>query len=232
MTDNDDLMHQVEELKLITCSLLPDEIFAFISPNPDENDIWLDLIHDVKILDDVLSSIHDDSLPQASFHLKVEGCKIWFEVTFPVDYNGTDISDTRQTPVISIQGDVSRTDQELWNTIVRDTLVEVGATEYEDFSQRFCSLNPDHTELKLGSLGILCISSWSIISSRYSMKRHPSPNRKNCSTPTSRRGNGQADHSTPCSLPITSSRRPSGDSCSNGLHRYLSQALLRLDTRE
>lgn len=57
MANEDDLLdaltQQLEELKLISYSLLPDERFTFISPDPDENATWADLLNDVRSPSDV-----------------------------------------------------------------------------------------------------------------------------------------------------------------------------------
>ncbi|TFK99730.1 hypothetical protein BDV98DRAFT_570751 [Pterulicium gracile] len=146
MANEDDLLdaltQQLEELKLISYSLLPDERFTFISPDPDENATWADLLNDVRSPSDVFSTptsqertgtgtVGPESLSPLCWRLKVDGSKAWFDVTLPSRYNGTDVSDARLTAMITVQGEnISRNEHELWNGIVRDVLVEIGATEY------------------------------------------------------------------------------------------------------
>lgn len=111
---------QLEELHLIQCSLLPTEHIVFL--NSGDAHSWAQAIE--KYAEDPLKNV----LPTesaASFTLRVEGSKIWFEITLaPVGDSG------KSKPFVSVKGeDITRVDQEKWHMVIVEGLEEISDSE-------------------------------------------------------------------------------------------------------
>lgn len=111
------LKKQLEELQLITCSLLPGESITYL-----QDDLaWTKLLEDLTVNSEGLSV--PSGLRPAHFQTKVENAKIWFEA---------DLSyvNTSRPPQVSIKGeDMTRFEQERWRQIVQDKILEIADTE-------------------------------------------------------------------------------------------------------
>jgi hypothetical protein len=111
---------QLEELHLIQCSLLPTEHIVFLDSGDAHS--WAQAIE--KYAEDPLETL----LPPesaASFTLRVEGLKVWFEITLgPVDDAG------KSKPSVSVKGEgITRADQERWHMVVVEGFEEISDSE-------------------------------------------------------------------------------------------------------
>ncbi|KAF8131493.1 hypothetical protein EV363DRAFT_1398583 [Boletus edulis] len=142
------LVHQLEQLDLIQCSLLPGESFAFVLP-PDDLAVWSSLLDaftdagrfSVDDADDH-SAIASLTKPpcQARFEIRVVGVRTWFEVTLPrcTDTDGPTSSGLSWTTsastriAVSVKGqDVSRDAHERWYAEIRARVEEMDAEAAE-----------------------------------------------------------------------------------------------------
>ena len=118
------LAHQLEELHLIQCSLLPGERFAFILP-PEDIAVWSSLLDAFTEPGRSTNQDDDDGVVvplteppcQMRFEVRVDGVQTWFEVVLPhctdADYPATSIT-------ISVKGEhVSREMHERWTAEIR-----------------------------------------------------------------------------------------------------------------
>ncbi|ESK92399.1 hypothetical protein Moror_4576 [Moniliophthora roreri MCA 2997] len=113
---------QLEELQLITCSLLPGELFSFV----EHCAAWQTLFE--LYLSSGLQSSSDTELPLCRFMVSLENYpRIHFEVEFPRSYPQKD------KPNVLVKGEgVTRAEQEEWIKVVQERLDEilVGGMEY------------------------------------------------------------------------------------------------------
>lgn len=104
------LARQIEELVLLKCSLLPDEILEFVLYQEDLQ-AWTQVVNAHSEGGDA-SPFHV-SCP-AHFSVKIQNIPIWFEVNFPDDYplETTDFS-------VMVRGyNISRIEQQRWQDII------------------------------------------------------------------------------------------------------------------
>ncbi|KAL0069447.1 hypothetical protein AAF712_003473 [Marasmius tenuissimus] len=118
------LHRQLEELQLISCSLLPGEQFAF----SEHCESWaksLEIYAETPEQVDLRST-----LPTACFQVSLHDWKsVWFEVELPREYPE---NEARPIVTVRLQGEtLSRADQERWKETVEEKLEEVLA-EHRD----------------------------------------------------------------------------------------------------
>lgn len=119
------LSHQLEEIQLIKCSLLPNELFTLVLPENNKED-WLTLLQRDSFgpSDTRSESIIHPSSP-CRFKLEVLGVPLHFEIEIPKDYPLT-------PPLVYVRGDsIERPLQEKWQKIVSENLEEVQKEETE-----------------------------------------------------------------------------------------------------
>lgn len=121
------LSHQLEEIQLIQCSLLPNELFTLVLSENDKEE-WLTLLQGVSFgpsdTDTRSESIIHPSSP-CRFKLEVLGVPLHFEIEIPKDYPLT-------LPLVYVRGDsIERLLQEKWQAIVSEKLKEVQKEETE-----------------------------------------------------------------------------------------------------
>ncbi|KAH8119777.1 hypothetical protein DFH11DRAFT_1500382 [Phellopilus nigrolimitatus] len=130
------LTRQLEEIQLLTCSLLPSEAFALALP-PDDRDEWQALMCDYAELLEPAQGRDAGWWPAAAcrFEVRIRDVPLWFEVELPREYPEHD------APAVYVRGDaIDRAEQERWQTIVRDKLAELKAEETEYLVQNLFSL--------------------------------------------------------------------------------------------
>lgn len=111
----------LEELHLVSCSLLPGELLSF-SPTADDEQIWTRLLETYPDIDETQTPT-----TSARFEIKVAGSGVWFVVNIPADY-GT-IEDSR--PVVSVRGEgIIRSEQAHWEKILVERMRELNDSEY------------------------------------------------------------------------------------------------------
>ncbi|KIJ26819.1 hypothetical protein M422DRAFT_785125 [Sphaerobolus stellatus SS14] len=132
---------QVEELVLLKCSLLPDEILEFMFSEERDTDAWNRVVEAQSNNDSSLQSLI--STP-ARFALKVKGRPIWFEVQLPTEYPSCQLE-----LCIGVRGfNISRGQQDHWQNVVKEKLAEISDSEcpiYELFSAHLLSLLHEQT---------------------------------------------------------------------------------------
>lgn len=115
------LLRQLEELHLVSCSLLPGESLSF-SPTADDEQIWTTLLESYPEVD-----VTRTPTTSARFEIKAAGSRVWFEVNIPPDY--WIIGDSR--PVISVRGEgIVRSEQAHWENILAERMHELNGCEY------------------------------------------------------------------------------------------------------
>jgi len=124
------LEKQLEELQLINCSLLPGEVLTFL----DYCKIWDELLHEYSSGTLSINKTEQGiaEIPQATFQVSLETWNVWFEISFPHAYAGSNSGDDTGSgePQVSVKGeDTTRTEQEEWLEVVREKLAEIGETE-------------------------------------------------------------------------------------------------------
>lgn len=117
-----EIKRQLEELQLINFSLLPDEELRFI----DGNSGWSEALE--------AYSVEPSSIPQlestASFGIRLNGAKVWFEVTFS-DTDG-------QMGAISVKGeDMSRSQQDKWHSSIAEKMEEISDSECVSYTHSY-----------------------------------------------------------------------------------------------
>jgi hypothetical protein len=115
------LARQVEELVLLRCSLLPDELLEFVIPRSEDLEAW------TKIVD---AHSDGDLVPchvpcSAQFTVKISGGHLWFEIELPSGYP----LDTSEFNVTVRGYDISRTEQQQWQDTVREKRAQLGPIE-------------------------------------------------------------------------------------------------------
>ncbi|KAH9932114.1 uncharacterized protein BXZ73DRAFT_90040 [Epithele typhae] len=120
----------LEELHLLTCSLLPGELIVFT----DDAARWQALLD---AYDEPLLDAPDMQLPPARFHVKLSASSaIWFDVELPRDYRpdpdpDPEDEDAPGRPTVLVKGDhLGRAEQEQWQHAVADSLEAVRSSEY------------------------------------------------------------------------------------------------------
>ena len=115
--DEKTITQQLEELQLIKCSLLPNEILRFI--DDDDDSIWAQLLDDYVESNEAIPHRAARGIRPAEFLIKLDGLtKVWLEVRMP-DVRGRDA-------LVSVKGDrLSRAEQERWRDVIREKQREV-----------------------------------------------------------------------------------------------------------
>ena len=112
---------QLEELHLIQCSLLPTEHIVWLDSGDELS--WVQAIENYSE-DPFATLLPPES--SASFTLRVEGSKIWFEIALAA-VNDLGIS----KPSVSVKGeDITRDDQERWQMVVVQGFEEISDSEW------------------------------------------------------------------------------------------------------
>lgn len=120
------LQRQLEELNLIKCSLMPGETLRFVSGSP-----WEDQL---RVYSDTPELVSNEHLGSARFELRVDDAKLWFDVELPQSYPSEDGS---VLPSVLVRGDeISRSEHERWQAIVKHLLAEVSDSEYVHYSPK------------------------------------------------------------------------------------------------
>lgn len=119
----DSINRQLEELQLIQCSLLPDEQLTFI----DSSAGW------GEALETYTTDL--DAIPQidcaASFSIRLDGSKTWFEITLSDTEGNTVDEGMRPQASIAVKGeDMSRSQQDKWNSLIAEKMEEISDSEY------------------------------------------------------------------------------------------------------
>ncbi|OCH92978.1 hypothetical protein OBBRIDRAFT_790700 [Obba rivulosa] len=119
------LPRQLEELHLLKCSLLPGEHLEFVPPSKDAE--WWEIM-----LEGYPGN--EDNLPTppspARLEITIDHAPVQFQVELPSDYGGGSQLDGVK-PLVSVKGDsISRSEQERWQKLVKDTLSELSGSEY------------------------------------------------------------------------------------------------------
>ncbi|KAF8167166.1 hypothetical protein B0H34DRAFT_669669 [Crassisporium funariophilum] len=111
------VQRQLEELQLIQCSLLAGEGITFLA---DDDRFWTSALE--SYTDQSIDSCPNVAAP-AFFELRIDGSKVWFEVTMPVSLDATSS--------ISVKGEgITRAEQELWKDVIEEKLSEISDSEY------------------------------------------------------------------------------------------------------
>lgn len=118
------LLERLEEIYLIRCSLLPDEIFSFLLDEQATRE-WVDILEKKEYLDLDEEYLSTKDLSRCQFEVNVISAQISFLVSFPSSYPGESL------PEISVKGDyLSRSDQQRWQSLIEENLDEFLGTEY------------------------------------------------------------------------------------------------------
>jgi hypothetical protein len=129
MPTTTNIQRQLEELNLLKCSLISGESFSFISSDL-ETSPWQYLL-------DLYAETSEVSLPEvqdsASFAIHIEHTPVWFEIELPLSYPSSEPgTDSKPVlPIVLVRGEeISRSEHERWQAIVKDRLVGVSDSEY------------------------------------------------------------------------------------------------------
>ncbi|KAJ7729096.1 hypothetical protein DFH07DRAFT_218489 [Mycena maculata] len=107
----------LEELQLIQSTLLPTEVLTFLD---EEGPVWAQLLQEYG--EGELSS---QDIPSAAPHIRVrpDDSKIWFE-SQSTSHDGPALP-------VSVKGEnVTRSEQERWQSVIRDTMDEIGTSDF------------------------------------------------------------------------------------------------------
>lgn len=161
MNYSDSLMKQLDELHLIRCSLLPGELLTFL----DDAQAWTDLLDARSIAGTGVTSQESVPLTPPHLQIKLESVNTWFEVRVPHQYAG-DLQTRKSGPTFSIKGEnISRFEQERWQSIIDEKLNEIAGTEYvRGFLQVAIMINS--LVLQISDISTLVIAPTSASSSR------------------------------------------------------------------
>lgn len=116
--------HQLRELQLIRCSLLPGEVFSFVLPSEDTV-VWSSLLDALDNgVDGEIELPTKDGFPcSARFSVRVCGLPVWFEAQIP--------EGPIQCSDVLVRGEnISRYQQERWQSIVSESIAEVRGGEF------------------------------------------------------------------------------------------------------
>ncbi|KAI6159249.1 hypothetical protein EDD17DRAFT_907587 [Pisolithus thermaeus] len=116
--------HQLQELQLIRCSLLRGEVFSFVLPSEDMI-TWTSLLDvlDSGVDGEIELPTKGTSLCSATFSVKVAGLPVWFEVQVPE-------GPIERSDVLVRGENISRYQQERWQSIVSESIAEVRDSEF------------------------------------------------------------------------------------------------------
>ncbi|PPQ93426.1 hypothetical protein CVT25_004498 [Psilocybe cyanescens] len=119
----DSINRQLEELQLIQCSLLPDEQLRFI----DSSAGW------GEALETYTTDL--DAIPQidcaASFSIRLDGSKTWFEITLSDTEGNTVDEGMRPQASVAVKGeDMSRSQQDKWNSLIAEKMEEISDSDF------------------------------------------------------------------------------------------------------
>ncbi|GJE99503.1 hypothetical protein PsYK624_157670 [Phanerochaete sordida] len=136
------LHRQLEELNLLTCSLMPGESLQFTPGS-----LWERLLETYA---DAPDQSLDEAPDAARFQLRVDDAKLWFDMELPLSYPSDDGS---VMPSVFVRGDeISRSEHERWQAIVKDLLDEVRDSEYPLYELTSGHLLPFlHEEVQLAA---------------------------------------------------------------------------------
>ncbi|KAH9950977.1 hypothetical protein B0H21DRAFT_818806 [Amylocystis lapponica] len=126
------LFHQLEELHLLKCSLLPGESLVF-DPHFEDGGLWGDLLEQYSYDPEECLSHAPDSFTPAQFQVRIEHAKMCLEVFLPPSHKSGVASGatTGTDPVVSVKGqDLNRSEQERWQLIVSERLNELRDSDY------------------------------------------------------------------------------------------------------
>ena len=126
------LQKQLEELNLLQCSLMPGETLHFVSANTDDTP-WPDLL--AAYSESGPSTEPGDNLiaSPACFQLRVDSASVWFEIELPLGYppSAEHPRAEHTLPQVSVRGDqISRSEHERWQAVVKEKMQEVRDSEY------------------------------------------------------------------------------------------------------
>ncbi|KAF9812518.1 hypothetical protein IEO21_06157 [Rhodonia placenta] len=118
------LAHQLEELNLLKCSLLPGEEIVFV-PLLDAPSDWSTLLATYAADPGAdISSQAPTNIDPARFQVKAEAIPVWFDVLLDPRYNGTTCTEGHLT--VSARGaDLGRTEQARWNAVIQECVEQV-----------------------------------------------------------------------------------------------------------
>ena len=126
MSTTTNIERQLEELNILNCSLISGESLSFISPDT-ETFAWQDLLN---------AYTENGAIPRtdlqtpAHFAVHIQDAPVWFEVELPLDYSSSGDS-KRVSPTVLVRGEeISRSEHERWQAIVKERLVEALDSEY------------------------------------------------------------------------------------------------------
>ena len=112
------ILQQLEELQLITCSLLPGESFTF---SEHCETAWSETLSTSIENPDCVCVDLATTIPPVCFNVSIESWHIWFQVELPRTYPEADVR-----PLVTVKGeDITRAEQEAWKSIVDEKLNEV-----------------------------------------------------------------------------------------------------------
>lgn len=123
------LIRQLEELHLIQCSLFSGELLIFLDEYPKSQSQlhWVDLLVNYPdSIDPLVENASIDAISEAYFKIKLDnaGSSIWLEIMLPRSYPGSG-----SIPAVFVKGNLSRSEQERWQSILRDKIEAVRCEE-------------------------------------------------------------------------------------------------------
>ncbi|KAI0931058.1 hypothetical protein AcW1_001446 [Taiwanofungus camphoratus] len=124
------LQHQLQELYLLECSLLPGEQLS-IDPSADDRERWQELL--TLYTNDSVTHLSQPphSLAPVRFQVTLERARTWFIVELPSDYGGSPNGTEPSRPVVSVKGEnIGRSEQERWQAIIKDKMADLQDSEY------------------------------------------------------------------------------------------------------
>ncbi|CAA7265051.1 unnamed protein product [Cyclocybe aegerita] len=117
--------HQLSELQLIQCSLLPGEQLAFL----EDEEYWCSALENYITDPSTTSDAQSDN--PASFKIVLQDAKVYLKVAFSRQQSRRTAVDGAAFPLASVKGDdLSRKEQEWWQDIVEEKKAEVSDSEY------------------------------------------------------------------------------------------------------
>ncbi|KIK68413.1 hypothetical protein GYMLUDRAFT_68276 [Collybiopsis luxurians FD-317 M1] len=115
--------HLLEELQLISCSLLPGEFLTFL----EQCEGWKDALQTYG--DSGFHASWAADLPPPSFQIGIEDHNLWFEAA--LSSSAGPRTQTENSMNISVKGeDISRSQHQKWQDIVKSKLEEIGDSEF------------------------------------------------------------------------------------------------------
>ncbi|KAI6161287.1 hypothetical protein EDD17DRAFT_1588936 [Pisolithus thermaeus] len=116
--------HQLRELQLIRCFLPPGELFSFVFP-PEDTVVWSSLLDalDNGVDGEIELPTKEDFPCSAKFSVRVCGLPVWFEAQVPE-------GPVQCSDVLARGENISRYQQERWQSIVSESIAEVRDGEF------------------------------------------------------------------------------------------------------